>query len=216
MAVRFIKSSTHIRRFIASQTRVIVRDCYESIEKVAQHQNPSIVRYPALEAIIDAFRSLYEETVEFRTVQEPTLHKVMPNLQQCVMEMSRIEHGEVVIREGDTMVRPSLYSMRFSVILKEKVKNIEVHDLWLVACFLHPLLRDMKFWMNDAERAEFQIRAETLARSMCLKLNDRNFQPDDEYPALHHIHQKAVPRSSIIRQETQKVITNESHNIFRK
>ncbi len=34
--------------------------------------------------------------------------------------------------------------------------------------------------MNAAERAEFQIRAEKLARSMCLKLNDRNFQPDDD------------------------------------
>jgi len=51
--------------------------------------------------------------------------------------------------------------------MKVEIQKIEIHDLWLVACFLFPLLRDMNFWANEIEREDFKRRAEALTRKMC-------------------------------------------------
>jgi len=51
-------------------------------------------------------------------------------------------------------------------IMKQELKKIEVHDLWLVACFLYPFLRDTKFWDDPLEREEFRTREESLTRLM--------------------------------------------------
>ncbi len=196
MAERFIKSSTHIRNFIASQTRVTARDCYEFIKKITQHQNPAIVRYPALEAIINAFRPLYEGTVKFQTVKEPTLHKVMPNIQHCITELSRIEHGEEIIREGDTMVRPSLYSMRFWGTLKEKWRRLKsVTYGWSCVFFTHYNVIWTSGWTIQSHRSfRYEQRhyrgqcawnwmTETFNQMMILYMLPMKYHLD-----LHHIH----------------------------
>ncbi len=46
--------------------------------------------------------------------------------------------------------------------MKDELKKIEVHDLWLVSSFFYPLLRDMALWADPLEREVFKLRAETL------------------------------------------------------
>ncbi len=50
--------------------------------------------------------------------------------------------------------------------MKQELENVEVHDLWLVSCFLYPFLRDMEFWNDPSERQQFRTRAEALTRQM--------------------------------------------------
>lgn len=47
--------------------------------------------------------------------------------------------------------------------------RIEVRNLWLVACFLIPLLRDFEFWEYKSEWKEYKERAESLTRAMCIR-----------------------------------------------
>lgn len=57
--------------------------------------------------------------------------------------------------------------MRLYGVMKSVLKNVEVHDLWLVACFLYPFLRDMSFWCDCAQKEYFKKRAEALTRILC-------------------------------------------------
>lgn len=75
--------------------------------------------------------------------------------------------GEPIYNEDGYQHRPSLWAMRFCGTVKEELQGIEVHDLWLVSCFLNPLLQDMNFWNNPSEREEFNQRAEALTRDVC-------------------------------------------------
>ena len=104
--------------------------------------------------------------MDFQTSIKPMLHEVLPSLQHMMCELSRIEHGDIVHYENKRTTRPSLYSMRLCGLMKEELREVEIHDLWLVACFLYPYLRDMSFWDDDIEREEFKRRAETLTRAM--------------------------------------------------
>ena len=49
-----------------------------------------------------------------------------------------MEHAGVVEREGNIFRCPSLYPMRFCGAMRNELKKVEIHDLWLVACFLYP------------------------------------------------------------------------------
>ena len=42
-----------------------------------------------------------------------------------------------------------------------------MHDLWLVGCFLNPLLKDMDFLPDPATKLEYRMRAEALIRNLC-------------------------------------------------
>lgn len=97
------------------------------------------------------------------------IHQILPNLQYCMDELTRIEHGGLVEREGNRFVRPSLYSMRLCGEMKAELKKIEIYDLWLLGCFLFPYLRDMSFWHDVPERQGFIARAESLTRILCTR-----------------------------------------------
>lgn len=162
VARRFLKSADATRSLLISQNRIEAKNAFESIEK----STPPTTGYPTIEALVDAMKPVYEATVMFETAHEPTLHKVLPALQHCIAELSRIEVGGTVSRDNGQEARPSLYSMRMCGVMKTQLLKIEVHDLWLVACFLFPFLRDMEFWENPVERADFKVRAEALTRSL--------------------------------------------------
>lgn len=61
---------------------------------------------------------------------------------------------------------PSLYARKLSEALRYILSKEEVHDLWLVGCFLHPYFRVISFWNNEEERCTFRIRAEAMTRML--------------------------------------------------
>jgi len=164
VADRFLKSASKVWNVIRAQNYAAAINSFESIKTTPEN----IVIYPTIEAIVDAFRPVYDATVDFQKSNEPMLHKILPAIQHITTELSKIEHGLSVRRDDNCVHRPSLYSMRLSGAMKVEIQKIEIHDLWLVACFLYPYLRDMNFWANEIEREDFKKRAEALTRKMCM------------------------------------------------
>jgi len=150
VAERFLKSASRVWDLIKAQNLSAASTKFESILQLTENG----VSFPTIEAIVDAFKPLYNGTVLFQTSNEPKLHEVLPNLQYMLKELSRIEHGDFVEREENLRVRPSIYSMRLCGALKLELMKIEIHDLWLVACFLYPYLRDMHFWEDSVEKLQ--------------------------------------------------------------
>ena len=148
-----MKSSSKVWSTVVTQSRDIARDAFNAIETMssdgAVHK---LLRYPCLEAIVDAFKVVYEAIVEFQASHEPTLHKILPSLQYCKKELSQIESGHSVCRGNGIMIRPSMYSERLCGAMRSELDKIEVHGLWLVAYFLYPFLRDMEFWKDPIQR----------------------------------------------------------------
>ena len=144
---RFMKSSSKAWDIIVRQSREIVRKSFEELETRATDKTFSgSTTYPCLEAIVDAFKVVYKAIVEFQASHEPTLHKIFPSLQYCKIELRHIELGHSICRENNIMCRPSIYSMFLCGLMKQELDEIEIHGLWLVACFLYPFFRDIVFW----------------------------------------------------------------------
>jgi len=160
VAERFLKSKKKVWDLIVSQT---YKDAIKLYKSLVTDGDDELV---AILAITDAFKPIYDATVEFGTAHQPCLHKVLPTLQYFRDELSKIERGEQVLRSNNCAVSPSPYSMRLCAAMKAEICKIEVHDLWLVSCFLYPYLRNFDFWKDSAEREIFKIRAEALTRAL--------------------------------------------------
>ncbi len=50
--------------------------------------------------------------------------------------------------------------------LVEELKKVEIPDLWLIGCFVHPFFRSVGFYKNESKRSEYPIRGETLTRKL--------------------------------------------------
>ena len=138
---RFIKASDKAWSvIIITDSRSAFRCAFESIENDTS-ETGIVTSYPTIEAIIDAFHPKYEVNVDFQKSDEPMLFLVLPSLQHCIRELSRIEHADSFQRKFNRVVLPSLYSMRLCGAMKGELEKIEIHDLWLVSCFLYPYLR---------------------------------------------------------------------------
>lgn len=165
VAQRFLKSAEKTWDLIESHGRSEAKSVFQTIEK----QSSPSKGYPTIEALVDALRPVYEATIMFQAANVATLHKEMPTLQHCMTELSSVEIGGSVLRENNQSVRPTLFSTRLCGVMQCDLMKVEIHDLWLVACFLFPFLRDMEFWKSSIERADFQCRAEMLTGSMCVE-----------------------------------------------
>lgn len=162
VAERFLKSATKVWDLIKAQNYAAAKTKFESIQSSTENG----VSYPTIEAIVDAFRPVYDATVSFETSNVPMLHQVLPHLQDIIMELSRIERGGLVERDENQRITPSLYSMRLAGAMKIEIMKVEIHDMWLVACFLYPMIRDMPFWHDSVQREGFKARAAFLTRKM--------------------------------------------------
>ena len=91
---------------------------------------------------------------------------MLPSLQFSITELFRVELGDSVILIDDTIKRPSVFSILLCGAMKEELKKVEIHDLWLVACFVYPFLRNKYFWEDPTQREESKARAESLTRKM--------------------------------------------------
>ncbi len=166
VANRFLKSADKVWNVILLRHRQLAREAFESLEQSTNEISGRFSAFLCVEAIVDCFKLVYEANIEFERTHEPTLHKVLPSLNFCIQELSKIEVGHGIIRGNDKVIRPSVCAMRLSGILKNELKNIEIHDLWLGACYLCPYLRSMSFWSDITERENFKQRAQALTRKM--------------------------------------------------
>lgn len=145
VADRFLKSSTKVWALIGSHNLDTASKWYQSLTKDKDG------RFITIEAIVDAFKPICEATVEFEAAHHPCLHKVLPTLQYCRDELGKTARVDLVKR-GNRVVRPSAYLMHLCTQMKAEISKIQVHDLWLLACFPYPYLRDFDRapFSNDA------------------------------------------------------------------
>ena len=95
VAGRFLKAADKTRSVIITENRSPARCAFESIVKDTS-ETGIVTSYATIEAIIDALHPLYEATVDFQTSDESMLFRVLPSLQHCIREQSRIYHGDSV------------------------------------------------------------------------------------------------------------------------
>ncbi len=183
---RFLKSASKVWGVILRHNRDIARESYEALEKI-DDSTGAIAGFPCLQAVVDAFKPVQECIVDFQASNVPTLHKILPSLQFCMTELSQIESGSLVASDEGILYRPSVYSMRLSGLMKLELQRIEVHDLWLVSCYLHPFLRDMEFWNDPSQREQFKVRGEKLLRTMCSDLKSASSRESEHGVEIHSI-----------------------------
>ena len=79
---------------------------FESLLKHANHITVLESSFPALEAIFDAFKPLYEAAVLFEGTNYPKIHMELPNLYYCVKKLHRIADERLVHRSRYNEVAP--------------------------------------------------------------------------------------------------------------
>lgn len=105
------------------QNRVVARNAMDSLEKEVS-LSVLVTGYPTIETIIDAFKPVYDATLQFQSSNVPMLHHILPDIQYSISELTRIEHGDFVAREGNRIIRTSIYSMRLCGAMKVQLQKI--------------------------------------------------------------------------------------------
>ncbi len=131
-------------------------------------QKRTVVGYPGIEAVIDAFDLLLSAIKRLEASETPKIHLILPIMQDCVDELQPISDEGLVwrgIEHGE--VYPSVHSrelnLKMAIGLKEKVK---VHGLWLVGCFQHLFLREIHFVPDMDTRSQYKTHAEALTQTL--------------------------------------------------
>ena len=132
VAERFFKSAKNAWNRVSSQNRTIAKESFESLEKSTNNISDCFTSFSYIHAILYSFNNVHDATIEFEKSDAPTLHRVLPSLQFCIEELGKIEMGHVIVRDNGLVMPPSIYAMRLSGILKEELKSVGPHDLWLV------------------------------------------------------------------------------------
>ena len=98
------------------------------------------------------------------------------SVQHCVSELDTISVlGQIQCRARGTPVRPTELTKSLAAVLSNIVKEkIEVHDLWLVGCYLHPFFREMQSISDMDRRREYRMRAESMTKVLSTQPDSQN------------------------------------------
>ena len=90
----------------------------------------TISSFPCIGVFVDAFGPLTDAVVEFQSSTELIIHEILPSLHYVLKDLHLFELGGSVVRDGEVVSQPSIYSMRSCRIMKEELKIIQDCDLW--------------------------------------------------------------------------------------
>ena len=74
---RFLKSSSHVEEIFSSKDSIPAKNAFDSLGKTFLESGR--ITFPALEAIVDAFKEAIELQTTFQASNHPTLHLALPN-----------------------------------------------------------------------------------------------------------------------------------------
>ncbi len=167
---RFLNSATEAWTIMMNQQRDIAFSPYSSLESSS---HDSVLRFPALEAVVYAFEELYQTTAGLEVPEYSSIHLELPSLFNCIQTLVSIANGERT-RHGQTAcyIYPSRYSKQLARLLSTYLKEkVEIHDLWIFGCYLHPFRRQMDFVSHIPMRNEYRARAEAIARALSVAID---------------------------------------------
>lgn len=176
---RFSTTFMVVKRFLSSAEEVFeVIERQNSISAVNAKQNILVIRYagytsfPALEAIIDACEMIANCQKKLEGSLFPTIHWALPLLYKCKKKLKQIAYQDDynVQRKnklGSFMVNPSEYSKKLAIkMVKFLDEKIKIHNLYVVGCLLHPLMRELQFIPDYSERKLLRSNGMALLKSM--------------------------------------------------
>ncbi len=85
-------------------------ELFESLLRHTDHITGLATASPAIEAVSDAFKPLYEATVLLEGTKYPKIQVAFPNIHYCMHELQRIIGGVHVFRNDISEVGPSMYT----------------------------------------------------------------------------------------------------------
>ena len=152
----FLHSAESVCTVIVQNWRKSGIEAFQSITRGANPITGFLTSYPTIEAIVDSMKPVFEAILLFESTNSPTLHVVLSNLHHCFIELERISRGSTISRK-DGEVLPNHFTRKLCKSLRNILQKIDIHDLWLVGCFLHPYFRSLSFWHNKEERCNFRM-----------------------------------------------------------
>jgi len=176
VAERFLKSADKVYSLLVTHKKRSVLETFTSIYTETGMDGIS-KSFPNIEAIVDTFSILNEAIVRFEGTQNPTIHKILPNFLDIRHRLTHIINNGAISRTNlQHEFQPSFMVKSLSAVILQEVDKIEIHDLWIVACFLHPLMRDLLFIRPIETRVEYKRRAENMARALA-RINGTDSAP---------------------------------------
>ena len=164
--------------YLGTRTECATGAAYTALRKTSNIDG-TIIGYPALEAIYDAFGIIKDCMEQFEVSQRPTIPVALHTLYQVVKKSENTSNDREVWRgNSKKMVQPSVYSRKLSELVKNHLKILlHHHPLLLFGCYMNPVFRESEFIEDVTLRAEYRSRAEEFARKLSRKYQMKNQLP---------------------------------------
>lgn len=123
VVARLLKASMAMHALLTEDSRTASSDALESLRSETD-RGGSVIGYPALEAIIDAFEVLVEARTRLQASKTPTIHLALPLMQDCSDKLLRIANGGKVWQGAHRgRIVPSRYSCGICSLMTVHVGN---------------------------------------------------------------------------------------------
>ena len=156
VAFHFIEFASFVFALIDEGDSQPAKSAKKSIFSSVNHNGT--VSLPAMQEILDAFGSIVSTQKYLEGSNYPTVHLVLPLLQDIYEDLGSVGGGFV---DNGTQTGPQVPSFVYrslcSVLptkLREKVMMI--HDFWLATTFLNPLFREFNFIPDALLRQKYR------------------------------------------------------------
>lgn len=125
-----------------------------------------VEKFPCQNSILLFFYELRDMQEIMEASLKPTIHLVFPWLEEV---KNRLEAQVLGLLSSSSQVFQNYFSQEFAKCTLDEVNRIEVHDLWMGECLLHPGLRKFSFARLSKNGEDVKIRAERITRRMLTK-----------------------------------------------
>lgn len=127
--------------------------------------------YISFEAIVKCFAPIRHAQTTLECVSSPTLTMVLPIIQQIKTSLSFTQRG---IQQADSSTPISSIAQTLAQHTLNAMDRINMHDLWVAACLIHPGLRSLSFFTDVCLRNEARAKGMSLLRKMVDNISHAN------------------------------------------
>ncbi|KAI0558044.1 Zinc finger BED domain containing protein [Gracilaria domingensis] len=158
---RFLKSSKNVASLIARKDSEPAKKAFDSL--ITETTIEGDIVYPALEAIVTCFRPICHVQKQLEAQNKPTMHLILPMLEQLETQQKQISNGMV---KGPNFQMPHVLSQQFAKVVLQFLSQIEIHSLWIAGSLLHPRMRSLSFVRDTAKRNVYRGKGSVLVKRM--------------------------------------------------
>lgn len=117
----------------------------------------------SLSAIVKCLEQICHVQRALECVSSPTTTQVLPMIEQIKKSLSFIQLG-IQRSDSQTAISSTVQALANHTITA--MEGIKMHDLWVVACLIHPSLRSLSFFNDISLRNDAKTKVLNLLRTM--------------------------------------------------